>query len=162
MRYKRYEPIIMSGLFLCVAAIYASQIPYIKISNFVSIDSAFFPKLILSGLVVLALVQLVFGIIEIRKSKAEANVIKPSKIDFLCVFETLALSAIYVATLSSLGFLIATIIYLFFQMSVLCPKEEYKPVLFLVISLISSAAIYIIFRYGLRLMLPQGLLRGIF
>ena len=64
----------------------------------------------------------------------------------------------YAVLLRPLGFVIATILVMFCQMLILSPKEEIKVVRFLILSVLFTAAIYVLFRYGLKLILPSGIL----
>ena len=74
---------------------------------------------------------------------------------------TLATALIYVMLFKPLGFVLSSILYLTVQMSVMAPKEERRPLRFLLISVIAVAVIYLIFHNGLSLLLPGGVLTGI-
>lgn len=161
MKLKKYESMIMAVLFIIISFVYASQIPFIKITKFTLVNSAFFPKVLCVLLLSLSGIQLLFGINDIKNWKEDAN--KEEAVqgtDWKCVAETFALSVFYVAALKPAGFLISTVIYLFLQICVLCPKENLKPFQFGAVALIASMIIYFIFRNGLGLMLPQGILKG--
>jgi putative tricarboxylic transport membrane protein len=80
----------------------------------------------------------------------------------MCVLRTLFLSIVYVALLEPLGFLISSMLYIFFQTLNLCPKNEVGFVKFAIIAVVSSIIIYVTFRNGLHLMLPGGPLEGVF
>lgn len=159
MRFKKYESIIIGVIFLVIAAVYGSQIPNIKISNFAPINSAFFPKLCCVILAVLALQQLINGVRTLKSNWAEGD--EADKTDYMCVAQTFGMTIVYVALLDPLGFIISSIIYLFFQISILCPKAEFKPIKFLIISVITSLVIFVVFKNGLGLMLPRGILKGL-
>ena len=76
-----------------------------------------------------------------------------------CVFETFVAIFIYVTIIDPLGFLLSTVVYLIAQMIILYPEKltEKKLILFVVISIVASAAIYYIFRNVFYLMLPAGI-----
>ena len=159
MRFKKYENIIPGAIFLAIAVLYAIQIPSIRISNFAPIDSAFFPKVLCTLLAMLAIIQIVFGIKSVKNIGDDVAV---SNADYVCVLQTLAMAVVYVALLRPAGFIVSSIVYLFFQMTILCPKAEAKPAKFLIIAIVTSIVVFFIFRNGLGLMLPEGFLKGLF
>jgi putative tricarboxylic transport membrane protein len=58
-----------------------------------------------------------------------------------------------------LGFIISSILYLFGQIVILCPKEKYNFVMFAIVSVVTSVVVFYTFRKGLNLMLPVGILK---
>lgn len=161
MKLKKYSELFTGCFFLIIAIIYANQIPKIKITKISLINSAFFPKILFVALTALALLQIYKGVISIKKAKEGSGQEKVEIIDNNCVFMTFGLSLCYVIILEPLGFLISSIIYMFCQMMVLSPRKEQKPVMFIIISIIASFVVYYLFRNGLSLMLPAGILTGI-
>ncbi len=150
-------------LFLAVAAVYGSQIPGIKLTKISVVNSAMFPKFYTVALVILAVCQLYQAWQHTKSAPAAGTdqAKEEKKTDFACVTITLGLSLVYVILLEPLGFLISSILYLEAQMITLCPKEKSRPLLFLAVSVIAAFATYYIFRNGLHLMLPAGILTGI-
>ncbi|MDR0466148.1 MAG: tripartite tricarboxylate transporter TctB family protein, partial [Deltaproteobacteria bacterium] len=71
---------------------------------------------------------------------------------------TLLLAVAYVAALEFLGFLISSSLYLFFQIMIMCPPDKVRPARFGLIAVVASGIIHVVFRYGLDLMLPLGVL----
>ncbi len=71
---------------------------------------------------------------------------------------TLGLITLYIVTMSLIGFLIATSLYLFVQIMLLAPKEKRKPIIFGIMSIVSSLVIYLIFWYAFSIILPAGIL----
>lgn len=65
---------------------------------------------------------------------------------------------VYVAFLNIIGFIIMTALYLFFQMLVLTPHGEKKPLRAALLSVVFSLGIYYIFVKLLMIMLPIGIL----
>ena len=77
------------------------------------------------------------------------------------VLATIAAFTVYVFVLSSVGFVISSIVYLFVQILILTPKEKRTPkgiALYAVLSVVFCAVVYVIFRFGLNVMLPAGIL----
>ncbi|MGE4353843.1 MAG: tripartite tricarboxylate transporter TctB family protein [Oscillospiraceae bacterium] len=78
------------------------------------------------------------------------------------VLYSIVLIGFYVFSMSSLGFIISTVIYQFCQMIILTPYGKRKKYLqYTIISIISTAIFYVGFVQILHLMLPSGLLRAI-
>jgi putative tricarboxylic transport membrane protein len=125
-----------------------------------SIDASTVPYVLSAALCLLGALQLFLS----RKAKAPAAEVdepaQPSDApDYATVLKTLALVAVYVALLQSVGFPIMTALYLYAQFIVLTPLEQRaNHLLYALIAIISSAAIFFTFRQGFDLMLPTGLL----
>lgn len=159
MKVKKNMGDLFAGVFfLVIAVVYATQIPRIKLTKISLINSAFFPKICVTGLIILSFCQIYQAL---KKMKLAENGKTEERKDYRCVIMTFALSLIYVMLLEPVGFLISSILYMTAQMAVLCPQGEQKPVLYVVISIAASAIIYFLFRNGLHLMLPSGILTGI-
>jgi putative tricarboxylic transport membrane protein len=71
---------------------------------------------------------------------------------------TFALMVIYVALLDSIGFLIMSAVYVFFQILLLSRKDQKNYLVTAIAAIVSSAAIYYLFLYGFKMILPIGLL----
>jgi putative tricarboxylic transport membrane protein len=164
MNVKKYGNLIAGGLFLLFDIVYFLQIGNIKRSTFSVIDSAFFPIVLAVVLAVLSIALLAEGVRKVRstgKTDSAAEQ-KDGDKDYACVLETFALSVVYVLLFQPLGFVLSSIIYLFFQIIVLSPKSQIRPVKIFVVSVVASVVVYVIFRDGLTLMLPNGILSSIF
>lgn len=93
---------------------------------------------------------------ELPAEQAQKDVVEPRT-----VLLTLGLMLGYVALLGTVGFPIMTVIYLYVQFLVLTPvSQKPKHLTYLLISVISSAVIFLLFREAFDLMLPAGLLNN--
>jgi putative tricarboxylic transport membrane protein len=93
---------------------------------------------------------------EVPAETAAPDVIEPRT-----VILTLALILGYMALLGPVGFPIMTVVYLYLQFLVLTPvTQKAKHLSYLLISVISSAVIFLLFREAFDLMLPAGLLNN--
>ena len=82
--------------------------------------------------------------------------------DYRRVLESLVLATIYVNVLKPVGFLISTFVYLCLQIYVLAPNDKRTKkdiVKFVVISLIFTVVVYVLFRYGFKIILPTGIIK---
>ena len=161
LNFDRYGSLYSGILFLLFAIIYGVQFPNIRVTAIGVIDSRAYPRILLILLVVMSLSLIWSSIQELRKTKEQYTAALEKK-DYHCVLITLLLSAAYVAMLEPIGFLISSALYIFFQTINLCPREKRNPLKFAIIAIVASTAVYSFFRYGLFLMLPGGLLTGIF
>jgi putative tricarboxylic transport membrane protein len=119
------------------------------------VDSATVPTILGWLMCLLGAVQLRAGFA--LKGKA-AQQSAQGAVDYATTIKTVALIIGYVALLNTGGFLIMTALYLFIQFIVLTPTRR-KPgyVLYAVIAVATSIAVYALFRYGFDLVLPVGL-----
>ena len=148
----------LTGIFfMVIAVVYTTQIRKIKLTKISLINSAFFPKICVCALILLSVCEIYQGI----KSWKVSEDTEEEKKDYRSAALTLGFSLIYVMLLEPLGFLISSVLYMVAQMAVLCPKGEQKPVLYVLVSVIAAVVIYFLFRDGLNLMLPSGILTGI-
>ena len=87
---------------------------------------------------------------------SEAAEKKLGRMDILSITLTFAVMLLYAVTLPYLGFILATILYLFLQFIILAPKEKRNLPLFAVIAIGFTALVFVAFRVGLSQMLPRG------
>ena len=122
------------------------------------IDAAFIPY-------ILAITMCLLGVLQLREARrlpADEPSGAGDNADYRTVFKTLGLIVAYVALLQPVGFPIMTVIYLFAQFIVLTPldKKVNYP-MYATIAIITSATVYMTFRYAFDMMLPVGLLNGL-
>lgn len=120
----------------------------------------FFPKIIIGIIALLSVIILIQKIIEIQKNK-KANIEKKSfrffepGFDKVKLFGSLALFIAYVACLKPLGFLLASIIFIFLFNVLFCATLKWKSLLVSVaVSVISSTTVWYIFGVVFRITLP--------
>lgn len=73
------------------------------------------------------------------------------------VLLTMLLIGVYIALVEPLGYMLATVFYLFAQISLLAPCELRKYVKFAIISIVTAVVIYFLFTNTFELMLPTGI-----
>ena len=162
MGFKKYGNLYTGVFFLIFTIIYATQIPHIRITSIGHINAAAYPKVLAVVLGALSILQICIAALALKSGGAAVTSEEGEKKSFWCVLLSLTLSITYVALLQPLGFLISSVFYVFFQIIVLCPKDEVKLIKFAVISISSASIVYFTFRNVLNLMLPAGPLAGIF
>ena len=142
------------GIIMLVAGIVylalTSQLPRKQ-----TIDASFVPYLLGAILCVLGVLQLKAARAFVPKDakKAAANV------DYPTVWKTVGLILGYIALMQTIGFPIMTVVYLVAQFAILTPAGK-KPnyLSYIVIAVLTSASVYLLFRYAFDMMLPVGFL----
>ena len=118
------------------------------------LGSDFMPK-------VLAIITCILSFFQIRAGFRTMRSFQPNegaeeeKPEYLRVLATIAAFTVYVFVIEPAGFL------LFAQITILAPKEKRGIkgiILFAVIAVVVCVAVYFIFRFGLNVMLPAGIL----
>lgn len=150
-------------LFLVIGTgmyVYASAANY-PVRTRGDVGSAFVPKLICLLIIVLSLIKIVMILANPRMSTQRE---KSENVSYGKGFAVIGVLAVYCAAFSRIGFLILTPLMLFLEMALMMPKEKRSPkkyTFIAVFSVISTIGVFVIFYYGLKLMLPAGLLKNI-
>lgn len=141
---------------------------FIKQFIFSGVGADFLPKIIAGILLVLGGILVLRGVADIRARQAAgakqgrgedpADTQAAARPHYKAVMATFLLLLLYGIFIDKLGFPIVTVVYLFLQILILTPREKVNCWRFALISLVSTAAIYGIFTYAFKLMLPMGIL----
>lgn len=120
------------------------------------IDAAFVPYVLASIMCLLGVLQLRAAWLFVPESSAGKS---EEAIDYATVGKTVGLVAGYVALMEYIGFPAMTVLYLVAQFVVLTPvNKKVNYILYTAIAVISSAVIFLTFRYAFDMMLPVGFL----
>lgn len=131
-----------------------------------NIGPDFLPRIVAITLFILSIYLLIKASLEWSK---ERNIQTAEKIEgapqkenntkiYQLVIISLILMVLYLIVMPSLGFLIATTIYLSIQIYLMAPADKRSLVKIGLVSVLSSAFIYFVFRNVFYLMLPSGIL----
>lgn len=161
--------IVMISLSLAYAVM-AYQLP-----GHDGIDAGTLPVLLAGFLALLGVMQLINAVTS-KPAPASSATVTPASDDLpkvvveeapppvvepRTVILTLGLILGYVALMGYVGFPIMTVVYLYLQFLVLTPvTQKAKHLTYLLISVISSAVIFLLFREAFDLLLPAGLLNN--
>ena len=177
------KELLVGVIFLVVGIVYfalAFTIPiYDAYGGSSVVDSAFVPKVIGVLLIVLSVLQLVFV------SRASKN-IPPAEpaaksaeaaeedgefkvedwdddaanrnADTKALIAIFAILIVYMALMSTLGFMISSALFLFATMMLLTPKQKRKLPVIIILSVVVAVGVYYLFVYGLDMVLPAGIL----
>ena len=160
---ERYKD-ILGGLFWLLVAVgmyYASfniRVLAIGSSSTSFVGSGFMPRLVAIGMVILSCIIIwqSWQKNKLAKDSASVNGNCSFRQIYLPVVVSVGLLILYIAFMEQLGFVIMTAVYLCGQMLILASAEHRKPVLFVVISIVSALAIYYTFVEVFQLMLPEN------
>lgn len=163
-----YRNDIVPGLILAVSSIiyfaFTFQIDVFKGTGATPLDSRSMPRIWAALLLILSLRLVYRGLkgkklAELNKSEVtKTKNIKEFLLDNREIVLTFLFLAIYIIGLKYIGFLIMTIVYLFFQISILTNKNERKYKNIVIVSTLAAVFINYLFVTWLNVMLPKGIL----
>lgn len=161
MFFKKYGDFVVSIFFMVLSIamiIMAQRLPKSKVMD---IGPDFMPTVIGVLILVLSVILLISTIRSFKAKAAELEGVEPEKYDYPRVIISFLLVLVYAFVLKNVGFIICTLVYLPIQMFVLSPEDKRSKkdiILYLVIDVIFTIAVYFLFRYGFKILLPAGIL----
>ncbi len=144
--------IVTSILFLAFSIVMIVFSRSIKPMMKNDLGSGFFPMVVGIAMCVLSVLRLVLAIRE------KEGTVKKSGDDLMGGLATTILIGGYCIAFNPVGFILSTVVYLFFQILILTPKEKRSWPVTIAISLIAPVAFYVLFVYAINTPLPKGLL----
>ena len=154
---EKFGDLMIGVFFLIFSFVMFAMTSVLPPSLMGGLGSDFVPKIIAVGIAVLSLLQTYNGY-KIMKNPMAKDAEEEFKPEYPRVLATIASFTIYVFVLKTVGFMISSAVYLTVQMTILATKEKRKILLFAIIGIIVSVVVYFIFRSGLSVMLPAGIL----
>lgn len=160
MFFRKYGDIIVGIFYSVLGAVtiwLSSQLPK---SRVMKIGPDFMPTLIGVIMLVLALMLLFNAIKNFKHNAAKAESAPADTSDYKRVLGSLVLIVIYVNILAPVGFILSTLGYLFLQILVLAPNDRRSAkdiLIYAVIDIVFVFAVFFLFRYGFKIVLPAGL-----
>ena len=174
-KYAQGKNDLFSGIVLSLFAVWyfvmATQIKIMKMLAATYLNASSVPKLWGVLLLILGLILIFRGISAMKSAKAAGYVPEKRSLsdgmklfwkNNVAVVEMFVVLLAYIALIQPVGFLIPTIVFLFLEFNILTRKEERKWALNAILAVIIGLAIYVLFKYGFNMPLPQGILKGIF
>ncbi len=156
--FRRYRDLILGVVMLTVSFLYYYFAARIKTRPMLTPGYAgaqVVPRLLGVILAILSVLLIVQAVLRLKQNKGEDGE-KMTRDDLLSVILTFAVTIFYVATMQPLGFILSTILFLFLLMNVLAPRDKRKRGMFLLISVVFTAIVFVAFRIGLSQLLPRG------
>ncbi|WP_069870234.1 tripartite tricarboxylate transporter TctB family protein [Fusibacter sp. 3D3] len=116
------------------------------------VGPSYFPIILSLGLFALCIILIIQSLVSKTEDKTESIDLKSPGI--MRSFASFLATIVYVSLLQILGFMISSVLYLFFLMLLLKNKEYVK---MSIISVVVSVAVYFIFKSVLHITLPTGI-----
>lgn len=163
--YSKHKELIIGCSFALFAGLYLAGCAMIPKRSLAMVGAEFVPYLLGYFLLFLAGCQIVTALNARRKTAASDGEAPPENGeqtgDGIGLLITFGLLCVYIALIEPLGFILASMVYLLCQMTILVPKNEPKRYgLHLVIAIVLPVIAYYVFRSGLNLVLPVGIIFG--
>ena len=121
--------------------------------------AGFLPKLVATGLFICCAILTYRGFKTMYTVKAEQSEYKKN---YLGAYGIFIMMVIYALCMKPVGFVISSAVFLFCAILLATKRENWKPIMFAVISVVLVLAVYFVFKdiFGIRL--PNGVLDSIF
>lgn len=160
MFFKKYGDIVISLFFMALSALMIFAATLLPESTVMEIGPDFMPIVVGVVTLLLSAALLVLSLARFKSHAAEVDANPPAECDYKRMLTSLILVLIYVFALKPLGFIVTTLLYLPVQMYVLADAEHRTKkdvLLLLVIDVIFTFVVFFLFRYGFKIVLPQGI-----
>ena len=159
MFFKKYGDIVVSIFFMVLSAVMIYAATLLPKSTVMEIGPDFMPTVVGVVTFILSTALLIISLKGLKSRVAEAEANPPAECDYKRMLISLVLILIYVFALK-LGFIVTTLIYLPIQMYVLADAEHRGKkdiIMLLIIDVVFTFAVFFLFRYGFKIVLPQGI-----
>lgn len=153
--YKKYKDAVIGGILAALSLIYLAMSFQIKLTNIDRIvGSRMFPQICGTAILLLSIYLIASAVHKGKNAVAEPGAGK----NYTRTVIVLGSYAAYIFLMDKLGFTVSSILYLFSQMIVMgkWPVTRKSMLLYLLISVTASAAIYFMFYKVFMLMLPKA------
>ncbi|MPM75966.1 hypothetical protein SDC9_122961 [bioreactor metagenome] len=157
---KKYGDIIVGGFFMALSVAMIVLAKMLPKSAVMAIGPDFMPTVIGGVTFVLAAALVVTSLMALKHGIVHTEAVQEESPDYKRVLISFLLILVYVFVFKPVGFILSTCAYLPVQMFVLAPEDRrsIKDILKLaVISVIFTFVVFVLFRYGFKIILPAGL-----
>ena len=166
MSFKKFKDLILGVVMLLFSGFYLYFAQQIKTRPKLTPSYAsaqIVPVLLGTLLAVLSVIMIVQSVLRLKKEGAVSSEDTPAsdKSGMISVALTFAVMIIYTLVLPVLGFCLSTFVYLLLQILILAPKEKRNIKLFVLISVVFTAVVFVVFRIGLQQLLPRGIIESL-
>lgn len=159
---QRYDYLIIGIISLVVSVAYFIGAMLLPKSELFFVDSDFIPKIYAVSLFVLSVVTIFVGIKKARTFDEKEGYKEAYPIEYKRTLLVYVVFVAYVMVLDFLGFFISTFFFLSVEIYMFAPDDKKRKtdiIMYVVLSLITSVAVYYVFRNGFNILLPQGILK---
>ena len=156
------------GAFLTLASGYLFYLSFsIKIMKtpVSSLDTArFFPQLVFGALIPIGIVLIVRGFLKaplLRETAPEGEALEAKVTAFKRSVVALFAIFVFILGMQPIGYIPMAILYMLFNMFYMCERAAWKPVTFVIVSVLVAVISYFLFRQFIYVRLPAGILKGV-
>ena len=160
MFFKKYGDIVVSVFFMALSAVMIYAATLLPKSKVMEIGPDFMPTVVGIATLILSTALLLISLKNLKVRVAEVDANPPADVDYKRMLLSLILILVYVFALKPVGFILTTLVYLPIQMYVLADKEHRSKkdiITLLIIDVVFTIAVFFLFRYGFKIVLPQGI-----
>lgn len=160
MFFKKYGDIVVGVFFMALSSVMMVMARMLPKSKVMDIGPDFMPTVIGVITFALAAILTVLNVKNLKARIAEVEAAGADDCDYKRVLLSALLVLVYVFILQPVGFIVSTLAYLPLQMLVLSPSDQrgQKQVIQLVvIDVVFTMVVFFLFRYGFKIILPQGI-----
>lgn len=160
MFFKKYGDIVVSIFFMALSVVMIYAATLLPKSTVMEIGPDFMPTVVGVATLIMSAALLIISLKGLKARAAEAEANPPAQCDYKRMLLSLILILIYVFALKPVGFIITTLVYLPIQMYVLADADHRSKkdiIMLLVIDVVFTIAVFFLFRYGFKIVLPQGI-----
>ena len=160
MFFKKYGDIVVSVFFMALSAVMIYAATLLPKSKVMEIGPDFMPTVVGIATLILSTILLIISLKNLKTRIAEVDANPPADADYKRMLISLILILVYVFALKPVGFILTTLVYLPIQMYVLADKEHRSKkdiITLLIIDVVFTIAVFFLFRYGFKIVLPQGI-----
>ena len=166
MSFKKCKDLILGVVMLLFSGFYLYYAQQIKTRPKLTpayASAQIVPTLLGILLAVLSVIMIVQSVLKLKKGSMASDEDAPvsDKSGMISVALTFAVMIIYTLVLPVLGFCLSTFVYLILQILILAPKEKRNIKLFVLISVVFTAVVFVVFRIGLQQLLPRGIIESL-
>jgi len=157
--FRKYRDLTAGLVFALFAIVYLWGSSFIPKSTIMRLGAEFMPRIYGTVMLLLALIQVATSLLVLRIGSL--GTADEGSMDTRNVLLTLLLILAYIGSMELVGFIIASILYFFFQAILLAPSYARKRyAVYLITAVVLAFFAFYIFRSVLYLALPRGALFG--
>lgn len=160
MFFKKYGDIVVGVFFMALSVVMMAMAQMLPKSKVMDIGPDFMPMVIGGITFILAAILTVLSVKNMKMRVAEVNASEIESCDYKRVLLSALLVLVYVFILQPIGFIVSTLVYLPLQMLVLSPDDQRgkkQIIQLVVIDVIFTMVVFFLFRYGFKIILPEGI-----
>ncbi len=162
-----YNDTILGAILFCLSLVLFIRSFSIKIMKtpVSPVDTArFFPQLVFGVLMPLGIALIIRGLMRAKNLKDSApsgEKLEAGITAFKRSIVALLAIAIFILLMEPVGFIPMAILYMLFNMFYMCERAAWKPVVFVIVSVVVAVGVYFLFRQFVYVRLPLGILKGV-